>query len=110
MLLRASLVLTALTFSSGAALQPAPSLAAEVKPRMPDSAFAGKLRPDILDISADTTADASRSAFEAAFRGRSDSKTDIGQAKLGAANYIATLNFSAPLGAKQSGETLVAGS
>src|SRR5512138_3905973 len=109
MLLRASLVFAALAFASGAALQPAPSLAAEVKPKTPDSAFAGKLRPDIIGISADTTADAARSAFEAAFKGRSDSKTDIGQAKFGTANYIATLNFSVPLGPKQSGETLVAG-
>ena len=109
MLLRASLVLAALAFASGAALQPGPSLAAEVKPKTPDSAFSGKLRPDILGISADSTADAARTAFEAAFRGRSDSKTDIGQAKFGTANYIATLNFSVPLGAKQSGETLVAG-
>ena len=109
MLLRASLVLLALAFSSGAALQPTSSLAAEVKPKTPDSAFAGKLRPDILGISADSTADAARSAFEAAFKGRNDGKTDIGQAKFGTANYIATLNFSVPLGPKQSGETLVAG-
>src|SRR4029453_1777579 len=109
MLLRASLVLTAVAFASGAPLQPAPSLAAEVKPKTPDSAFAGKLRPDILGISAESTADATRSVFDAAFRGRSDSKTEIGQAKLGAANYIATLNFSVPLNAKQNGEALVAG-
>src|ERR1044072_9781841 len=103
--LRALLVLSALA----PAVLPAPSLAAEVKPKTPDSAFAGKLRPDILGISADPTADAARSAFEAAFKGRSDGKTDIGQAKFGTANYIATLNFSVPLGPKQSGETLVAG-
>src|SRR5689334_14037655 len=105
MLLRDLLVVLALV----PAVLPAATLAAEVKPKTPDSAFAGKLRPDILGISADSTADAARTAFEAAFKGRSDSKTDIGQAKFGTANYIATLNFSVPLGAKQSGETLVAG-
>src|SRR5690349_1193432 len=107
MQLRALLVLSALA----PAVLPAASFAAEIKPKTPDSAFAGKLRPDILGISAESTADAARSVFETAFKGRTDSKTEIGQAKFGSssASYIATLNFSVPLGAKQSGETLVAG-
>ncbi|HEY0848901.1 MAG TPA: hypothetical protein VGD96_03250 [Bradyrhizobium sp.] len=105
--LRASLVLLVLA----PAVLPAASLAAEIKPKTPDSAFAGKLRPDILGISADATADATRSVFEATFKGRTDSKTEIGQAKFGSASagYTATLNFSVPLTAKQSGEALVAG-
>ena len=105
--LRASLVLLVLA----PAVLPAASLAAEIKPKTPDSAFAGKLRPDILGISADATADAARSVFEATFKGRTDSKTEIGQAKFGSASagYTATLNFSVPLTAKQSGEALVAG-
>ncbi|HKU04606.1 MAG TPA: hypothetical protein VJR30_00950 [Bradyrhizobium sp.] len=104
MSLRASLVVLA-------GVLPAASLAAEIKPKTPDSAFAGKVRPDILGVSPDSTADAARGAFEAAFKGRSDSKTEIGQAKLGASStsYIATLNFSVPLTARQSGEALVAG-
>ena len=109
MVLRAPLVVLAVAFALGPAILPAASHAAEIKPKTPDSAFAGKLRPDILGISADSTADTARSVFEAAFKGRSDSKTDIGQAKLGAATYVAVLNFSVPLGAKQSGEALVAG-
>jgi hypothetical protein len=108
MRLRASLFPLAVMFALGPAMLPASSLAAEVKTKTPDSAFAGKLRPDILGISADSTADAARSAFEAAFKGRNDSKTEIGQAKLGTASYVATLNFSVPFGAK-SGEALVAG-
>ncbi len=111
MRLRTSLFLLAVLFALGPAMLPASSLAAEIKTKTPDSAFAGKLRPDILGISAESTADAARSVFEATFKGRTDSKTDIGQAKFGAASasYIAILNFSAPLGAKQSGEALVAG-
>ena len=95
----------------GPRILPAASPAAEIKPKTPDSAFAGKLRPDILGISADSTADAARCAFETAlFKGRTDGKTEIGQAKFGAArSYVATLNFSVPLNAKQSGEALVAG-
>jgi hypothetical protein len=105
MLLRASPVLLTAVLAAGACL------AAEIKPKTPESAFSGKLRPDILGITAESTADAARSAFEAAFKGRSDSQTEIGQAKFGnsSANYIATLSVSVPPGAKQSGETMVAG-
>jgi hypothetical protein len=108
MRLRTSLFPLAVMFALGPAMLQASAFAAEIKTKTPDSAFAGKLRPDILGISADSTADAARSAFEAAFKGRTDSKTEIGQAKLGAASYVATLNFSVPFGAK-SGEALVAG-
>lgn len=105
--LRASLLLLSLA----PAILPAAALAADSKPKTPDSAFAGKLRPDILGISADSTADAARGVFETAFKGRADGKTEIGQAKFGtsSASYIATLNFSVPVNAKQSGEALVAG-
>ena len=107
MLSRALLVVLSL----GPVVLPAASFAAEIKPKTPDSGFAGKLRPDILGISADSTADAARSAIEAAFKGRTDSKTEIGQAKFGGSStsYIATLNVSVPLGAKQNGEAVLAG-
>ena len=92
-------------------MRAATALAADVKPKTPESAFAGKLRPDILGISADSTADAARGVFDTAFKGRTDGKTEIGQARLGnsSGGYIATLNASVPLNAKQSGEALVAG-
>lgn len=107
MQLRATFVLSVLA----SAVLPATTLAAEIKPKAPDSAFMGKLRPDILGISAEATAETARGVFEATFNGRADSKTEIGQAKFAgtSANYIATLNFSAPLAAKQNGEVLVAG-
>jgi hypothetical protein len=93
------------------ALLPAASLAAEIKPKTPDSAFSGKLHPDILGISAESTADAARSVFESTFKGRTDRKMEIGQAKFGTSStsYIATLNFSVPLTDTLSGEALVAG-
>ncbi|MCP4615208.1 MAG: hypothetical protein GY844_02110 [Bradyrhizobium sp.] len=93
------------------AMLPATALAADIKPKTPDSAFAGKLHPDILGISADSTADTARGVFEATFKGRTDSKMEIGQAKFGTSSmsYIATLNFSVPLTSTLSGEALVAG-
>jgi hypothetical protein len=105
MSLRASLIVLAF----GPVLSTA-ALAAEFKPKTPDSAFAGKLHPDILGITPETTAEAVRSVFETALKGRTDGKSEIGQAKFGpSGSYTATLNFSVPLGAKQSGEALVAG-
>lgn len=99
----AILAVTAVT-----AVLPATSLAYEIKPQMPESAFAEKLRPDILGISMDSTAESARAIFESAFKGRSDTTTKIQQAKFGdpAVDYTAALNFSAPSGPKQTGEEL----
>jgi len=101
MLCRALVVILAM---SPAAL-PEASLAYDIKPKTPDSA---KLRPDILGISTDSTADSARASFESTFKGRLDTKTDIQQQKFGgtATSYIAALIFSFPAGPKQTGEVL----
>jgi len=100
-------VLVVILAMSPAAL-PEASLAYDIKPKTPESAFAAKLRPDILGISTDSTADSARASFESAFKGRLDAKTDIQQQKFGgtAASYIAALIFSFPAGPKQTGEVL----
>src|ERR1700733_8258862 len=87
---------------------PAASLAYDIKPRNSDSAFTAKTRPDILGISTDSTAESARAMFEAAFRGRVDTKTDIQQQKFGstAVSYIAALTFDFPSRPKQTGEVL----
>ena len=104
MLCRALVVILAM---SPAAL-PEASLAYDIKPKTPKSAFAAKLRPDILGISTDSTADSARASFESAFKGRLDTKTDIQQQKFGgtATGYIAALIFSFSGGPKQTGEVL----
>ena len=104
MFCRALVVILAM---SPAAL-PEASLAYDIKPKTPESAFAAKLRPDILGISTDSTADSARASFESAFKGRLDTKTDIQQQKFGgtATSYIAALIFSLPAGPKQTGEVL----
>jgi hypothetical protein len=104
MLCRALVVILAM---SPAAL-PEASLAYDIKPKTPESAFAAKLRPDILGISTDSTANSARASFESAFKGRLDAKTDIQQQKFGGAatSYIAALIFSFPAGPKQTGEVL----
>src|ERR1700691_4677184 len=88
---------------------PAASLAYDIKPKISESAFPAKLRPDILGISTDSTAESARTILEAVFNGRTDTKTDIEQGKFGgtAVSYIAALNFDSPAGPKQAGEMLL---
>ena len=75
-------------------------------PKAPETAFSGKLRPDILGISTESNAESARAIFDSLFRGRTDTKTDIQQQKFGGASYVAALNFSLPAGSKQNGEML----
>jgi hypothetical protein len=86
---------------------PAASLADDIKPKAPETAFSGKLRPDILGISTESNAESARALFDSLFKGRTDTKTDIQQQKFGGASYVAALNFSLPAaGSKQNGEML----
>ena len=86
----------------------AASLAYDIKPKNSESAFTAKVRPDILGISTDSTAESARAIFEAAFRGRIDTKIDIQRQKFGstAVSYIAALTFDFASGPKQTGEAL----
>jgi hypothetical protein len=87
---------------------PVASQASDTKPRPPETAFGGKLRPDILGVSTDATADSARTVFETRFKGHADAKADIQQQKLGeaGASYVAAVNFNLPAGPKQTGELL----
>jgi hypothetical protein len=97
--------LIALVAVAPAAL-PATSLAYDIKPKTPETAFSKKTRPDILGISADSSAPAARAIFESAFRGRG--KADIQEQKFGATalSYTAALVFTLPADPKQTGEVL----
>jgi hypothetical protein len=98
--------LLAMGLVMGLAPFPAASLADDIKPKTPETAFSGKLRPDILGISNESTAESARAVFDSLYKGHTDTKTDIQQQKLGGASYVAALNFSLPAGPKQNGETL----
>jgi hypothetical protein len=99
--------LVALLAMTPAAL-PATAFGYDLKPKTPDTAFAAKLHPDILGISTDSTAEAVRTICEAAFKGHTDTKTDIQQRKFGdtAVSFTAALTFGLPSGPKQTGEVL----
>ena len=96
------------TLAIGAAALPAATQAYDIKAKTPESAFSGKLRPDILGISADSTADSARTVLESLFKGRTNATTDVQQQKFGdtAISFISALNFSLPAGPTQSGEVL----
>lgn len=83
------------------------SLAYDIKPKNSETAFS-KLRPDILGISTDATAESARAIFESTFKGHPEAKTDITQQKFGgtAVSYIAALDFKLSSSEKQNGETL----
>jgi hypothetical protein len=49
---------------------PAASLADDIKPKTAESAFAARMRPDILGISTDSTAESALAIFQSAFKGR----------------------------------------
>ncbi len=90
----------------GLASPPAAALADDIKPKMPETAFSGKLRPDILGISPESNAESARAVFDSLFKGRTDTKTGIQQQKLGNTSYVAAMNFSLPANPRQNGETL----
>jgi hypothetical protein len=91
----------------GLASLPAVSLADDIKPKTPETAFSGKLQPDILGISAESNAEAARAIFDSLFKGHTDTRTDIQQQKFGnGVSFVAALNFSLPAGPSQNGETL----
>jgi hypothetical protein len=99
-----------LTLAMGPAALPAVSQAYDIKPKAPATAFTGKLHPDILGVSPESTADTARTIFEARFKGHTDTQTDIQQQKLGdtGIGYVAALNFTLPAAPKQTGELLSA--
>ena len=95
-----------LGLSAGSLSLPTVSLADDFKPKAPETAFSGKLRPDILGISTESTAESARTIFDSLSRGRTDTRIDLQQQKIGSDSYVAALSFSLPAGPKQNGETL----
>ncbi len=92
----------------GLASLSAASLAEDIRPKTPETAFTGKLKPDILGVSAESTAESARAVFDSLFKGLTDTKTDIQQQKFGngGTSFVAAMNFSLPAGPRQNGEML----
>lgn len=92
----------------GLASLPAASLADDIKPKTPETAFSRKLHPDILGISSESNAESARVIFDSLFKGHTDTKTDIQQQKFGnsGTSFVTAMNFSLPPGPRQNGEML----
>ena len=95
---------------AGMGRQPCPprSLADDIKPKTPETAFSGKLRPDILGISTDSTAESARAVLRFAVQGthRHQDRHPAAEIRRTASAIVAALNFSLPAGPKQNGEML----
>ena len=96
------------TLAIGAIALPAATQAYDIKAKTPETAFSGKQRPDILGISADSTADSARATLDSFFKGRPNTTTDVQQQKFGstAISFTSALTFSLAPGAGQNGEVL----
>ena len=86
----------AMSLVLGLASLPAASLADDIKPKAPETAFSGKLRPDILGISTESNAESARAIFDSLFKGRTDTKTDIQQQKFGRRQLRRCVEFQPP--------------
>src|SRR4051812_45863453 len=115
----------AMSLVLGLASLPAASRADDIKPKAPETAFSGKLRPDILGISTESNADAARATprdLSASPPGSNpdaprltlhpfkneptNTKPNTRKKKGGGASFFVALNLRPPPGPKQSGEML----
>jgi hypothetical protein len=92
----------------GSGALPVAAEAADAKPKSPETAFTGKLRPDILGVSTDATAESARAVFAGRLKDHSDVQTDVQQQKAGESgdSFVASVNLTLPSSAKQTGEWL----
>lgn len=87
---------------------PAAASASDIKPKMPDTAFSGKIKPDILGLSLEDDAAKAKGAIEAHFKDRQSVKPNIAQQTFASTrtSYVSSLTFDQPAGAKDGGETI----
>lgn len=87
---------------------PAPGF--ELKPRTPDSAFSGKLQPDILGLSSNIDAGKAGAIFEAHAKEAPGSAPQATQQKFGSTNitYASTMRLDQPASPNRGSESLFA--
>lgn len=95
---------------AGAALVFASSLAMgyDIKPKTPDTAFSGKLRPDIIGISSSDDAAKVGGAFEAYLKDFPNAKPQAIQQKFGNTDvtYATSMKFETPAGNSHGAESM----
>jgi len=88
---------------------PAGAIAYDIKPKTPETGFSGKIKPDILGLSAEQDAARAKDIIEAHFKGRQGVKPNVLQQTFvnTAVTYVPSMSFDLPSSAKDSGESIV---
>lgn len=82
----------------------------EIKPKVPDAAFSGKLQPDIVGLSSNTEGSKASQIFETYLKDLPGVKPEAIQQKFGGTNvtYVTLMKFASPASAKHAGESMTA--
>lgn len=82
----------------------------EIKPKTPETAFSGKLHPDIVGLSSSTEGSKAGAIFEAYLKDLPGVKPEATQQKFGGTNvtYVTSMKFTSPAAAGNPGESLTA--
>ncbi len=93
-----------------AVVVPAAVSAYEIKPKSPETAFSGKLQPDIVGLSTATEGSKATAVFEAHLRELPGVKPESTQQKFGSTNvtYVTSMKFVSPAGGNHAGESMTA--
>jgi len=85
-----------------------PAFAYEIKPKTPDTAFPGKLQPDIVGMSSEVDADKARAVYESYLKDLPGVKPQAVQQKFGSTNvtYVTAMTFDKPATADHAGESM----
>jgi hypothetical protein len=92
------------------ALLASPALSYEIKPKTPETAFSGKLQPDIIGLSSHVDGSKAGSILESHLKDHPGVKPQAIQQKFGSTNvtYATTMSFQQKASATQGEETLTA--
>lgn len=106
-MLRSGLVAFLAMFSVAA---PAAGWAYEIRPKTPDTAFSGKLQPDIVGLSSSTEGSKASALFESYLRDLPGVKPEAAQRKFGGTNvtYVTSMKFTSPATSGHPGESMMA--
>jgi hypothetical protein len=92
------------------AIVPTTTWAYEIKPKTPETAFSGKLLPDIVGLSTQSEGSKASSIFEAYLKDLPGVKPEATQQKFGGTNvtYVTSMKFVSPATSKYPGESMTA--
>jgi hypothetical protein len=89
---------------------PATGWAYDIKPKSPESAFSGKLQPDIVGLSTATEGSKAASVFESYLKDLPGVKPESTQQKFGSTNvtYVTSMKFVSSASGNRAGESMTA--